>query len=1052
MNIEDKLKTAIEKLSPKQKEKILDLILSDTIGSENVENTCSLVKSVISSAHEGIIVYDTEFRYVEWNPFMEQLAGLKKQDVLGKSAFELFPHLKEQGIDKLLEQALAGETVSAADMYYHVPLTGKTGWTSGTYSPLKSLQGDIIGVLGIVQDITELKKREQQLQSKTALLKSIIDGTSDAIYIKDFEGKYILFNEGASQITGKPADEVMGKDDTFLFSPEESAAVMDADRKVMESGKVSTFEEMVTTAAGDVHTYLSTKGPVFDSEGSVIGLFGVARDITDRKKIEEDLAKSEVKFRTIFDKSTTGKSLTSPAGKLLEVNNAFASMLGYTVDEMQNVDFRQITHPDDVAESSELIRCLLANERETYNLEKRYFHKNGSIVWASVSTTFLRDENLTPLYLITSIIDITERKQAEKELRFTNTILSTQSEASLDGILVIDEKGKVVSFNNKFIEIWGIPNDVIASRSDELALKSVLDKLVSPEEFLTRVSYLYQHRNEKSKEEVALRDKRILDRYSAPLIGTDGNYYGRVWYFRDITDHKQAELALKESEEKYKHLFDFANDAIIMADAETGIIIDVNKKAEEITGKTKSELVGINRQELHPAEHSEKHAAQFSYHVEKGNVHDLVEIVKKDGTLLYAEVSASKINLKGRNVMMGVFRDITERKKAEESLNIYQEKLRQSDKLASIGQLAGGVAHDFRNALSGMIGFTEIVLRTDSGLSPETRNRLEKVMRAGENAANVAKNLLAFSRKGKYKLEVIELDSLVSNCSQILNPVVDKRISIATTYKSRGIKIMGDGENITTALLNLGINARDAMSEGGKLEFVLEQVSSRDIAERNILDVDFKEDSLEYACIEVSDSGMGIDKEVMKHLFEPYFTTKGDKGTGLGLASVFGIIKSHYGYIDVKSEIGKGTSVFMYLPLTENNKGAESSKLYVKGTGNILVIDDDENVRLVLHDMIESMGYKSKVADNGPCGVELLKKSNDFELIFLDMNMPVQSGQKTFQQIREISSSVPIIVCSGYSDDEKGINKILESARTDYLAKPFTIEHVSEMLAKYVRK
>ena len=270
----------------------------------------------------------------------------------------------------------------------------------------------------------------------------------------------------------------------------------------------------------------------------------------ERKRAEEAMRESEARFRDTFERSAIGNSLTGRDGRLLNVNQALADMLGFSIEELQQLTFADITHPDDVAETRECVRSVFAGERTGYRLERRYRHQDGHFVFADVSTTLLRDDHGAPLCLITSVVDISARKRAEEELRFRNVVLTTQQESSIDGILVVDVNGKMVSSNGRFAEMWGIPSDIMESRSDERALQSVMEKLADPEGFISEVKRLYATPDEKSRDEIALKDGRTFDRYSAPMLDADKKCFGRVWHFRDITEQRRiaAELAAANSE------------------------------------------------------------------------------------------------------------------------------------------------------------------------------------------------------------------------------------------------------------------------------------------------------------------------------------------------------------------------------------------------------------------------------------------------------------------------------------------------------------------------
>ncbi|PKQ16482.1 MAG: hypothetical protein CVT67_04950 [Actinobacteria bacterium HGW-Actinobacteria-7] len=293
---------------------------------------------------------------------------------------------------------------------------------------------------------------EQALVSSRELLQSVINGTTDAVYVKDLAGRYLLFNHGAELTTGKSAQDVLGKDDTFLFPAEEARIVMDADREVIEGGVPRTYEEHVTAADGTLRHFLSTKGPIFDSEHQPSGLFGIARDITERKRMEEEIREREYKFRHLFDHSSVPMSLTVPDGPF-EPNGALCEMLGYTREELSDqATWMSVSHPDDVAETGRQIEVLISGERAVARFEKRFIRKNGEMVWADLSSSLRRNAEGEPLYLMTTIIDITARRQAEDELRASEEKFRRMFEATPNAMTVQTREGVLLDCNDAFCD------------------------------------------------------------------------------------------------------------------------------------------------------------------------------------------------------------------------------------------------------------------------------------------------------------------------------------------------------------------------------------------------------------------------------------------------------------------------------------------------------------------------------------------------------------------------------------------------------------------------
>jgi len=319
------------------------------------------------------------------------------------------------------------------------------------------------------------------------------------------------------------------------------AAGWRAHRAVLDAHLPFRDFELSRPGADGTERHISISGdPVFDESGAFQGYRGVGTDITERKRGERLVRDSEKRFRAIFDQAPIAMALLDKQGRPIVSNSPLTKMVGYSNAELSQMKFSDFTYPEDVDNDVHQFRELLEGKISTYSMEKRYVHKKGNLIWAKLFVTMLRDEYGLPQDIIGMAEDITERKRSEEEIAFKNTILNTQQETSLDAILVVDESRRIISYNQNFIDLWRLPSQLVTARVDAPVLQSVADQAENLEAFSARVQFLYAHRDVKSHEEVPLKDGRIVDRYSAPIIGADGRYYGRVWYFRDITERKEA--------------------------------------------------------------------------------------------------------------------------------------------------------------------------------------------------------------------------------------------------------------------------------------------------------------------------------------------------------------------------------------------------------------------------------------------------------------------------------------------------------------------------------
>lgn len=394
--------------------------------------------------------------------------------------------------------------------------------------------------------------------------------------------------------------------------------------------------------------------------------------------------------------------------------------------------------------------------------------------------------------------------------------------------------------------------------------------------------------------------------------------------------------------------------------------------------------------------------------------------------------------------------EILERKKAEEERKRLTEQLHQSQKMEVIGQLAGGVAHDFNNVLTGILGAAEFIY-LQRELPDIVRKYLTMILSAGKRAGDMTRQLLAFSRKGQNISDHTDVLNVLNDTINLLGHTINKNIKIRLINKSSETFIIGDKALLQNVFMNLGINASQAMPEGGNLDFILDNIYLDGPYCKASL---FNLDPGNYLKIIVQDTGCGIPAEFITRIFEPFFTTKErGKGTGLGLAVVYGIIQNHSGSITVYSEPEKGTAFHIYLPLIEPKTGNVSEyPVSLKGTGTILVVDDEEMIRLTASSLLMYMGYDVVCADNGKNGLDTFIKNRDnINLIILDMIMPVMGGREAFEKIREMDKNVPIIISSGFSR-EQDLESIKEKGISGFLQKPFSMSELSKLVAEALHK
>lgn len=392
-----------------------------------------------------------------------------------------------------------------------------------------------------------------------------------------------------------------------------------------------------------------------------------------------------------------------------------------------------------------------------------------------------------------------------------------------------------------------------------------------------------------------------------------------------------------------------------------------------------------------------------------------------------------------------------ERRRAETQRRELEEQLHQAQKMEAVGRLASGISHDFNNILGAVSGYAELVKQVAQQTTPKLANYADQILKAADRGADLATQLLAFSRQARIRQVPVDVNKTIEEVVSLLERTVDPRITIEQESHAEKSIVMGDGSQLTNALLNLGINARDAMPEGGTLTLRTESASANPGA--------FPHDQLEgapaeYLCIVVTDTGTGMDNETLRKLFEPFFTTKElGRGTGLGLAGVYGTLQQHKGHITVESTPGRGTTFRVYLPLAPQGQAPEQTRepqqpRTARGSGNVLLVDDDEMVRGAAREMLRSIGYEVMCCNDGDEALSLYEQNgNGFDVVVLDIVMPRLDGVACLRELKRINPDIVVVAVSGYSDKAKETEILQEGARA-FLRKPFHVSELTQTLSK----
>ncbi len=911
---------------------------------------------------------------------------------------------------------------------------GQSRWLRDHAHPVwDGKQQRVVRIYGAAQDITEQKKAEQAVREREEWFRRLADTTSTAIFIYQGE-RFVYANKATEELSGYTNQELLSQRFWDVVHPDFRELVRERGLARQRGEAVPNRYEFPIVRKDSTARWIDFTAGKIDWQGQPAAI-GTAFDITERKLVEQALRENEQRYRSIVENINQAYYEADRRGIFTYCNPGLLIISGYSAEELLGtVSYRLIADEDRRKVIAQYERWL-KEKRTDMAMEFRVQTKSGRIFWVEQVTHVEFDEQGNFVKATNVLRDIDERKRAEETLRQSEQKYRQLFESANDAIMIFEPEGEVIlDVNRKACEVYGFTREELIGMS----LKAISTDVPRGEERIRRVL----------QEGVLVNFESVHKTKSGAQInvlisGSVIEYEGRraiLSIHRDITERKKVEQQLEEQRALLSSIFEASRDGILLED-EHEMIAYVNTAYAHIFGYDRPEELIGRPVSVVQSEKDDQRMRDYARKRLRGEpAPSLYEFtgVRKDGTSINLEVSVAVAELGARKYIISVLRDVGERKRAEAERKRLEQQLYQAQKLESIGTLASGIAHDFNNILAIIMGHASLLEQLHDDRH-KLAKRAETILKATERGASLVKQLLTFARKAERVLEPFDVNLLIREMGKMLRETFPRDIELQLHLEKDLPAIVVDANQLHQVVLNLCVNARDAMPNGGTLTIATARVKAEALSHRfpNVA-------AREYLTLTISDTGVGIDPQIRDRIIEPFFTTKAPgHGTGLGLAVVHGIVSSHGGFIDVESEVGKGTVFSLYFPIPErpvqlSPVASVEAETVRGGTETILLVEDEEMLRTMLVTLLESKGYRVLTASDGEEGFELYQRHRqNIQLVLSDFGLSKLNGAELFRRVKALDPRARVILASGFFEPQLRVD-LEQQGVAHLLSKPYS--------------
>ncbi len=1006
-------------------------------------------EAILDSLPGTFFLLDSQGKHLRANTSGLVALGYSFAEISNMHALDFIAEEDKPAAQRALEEVIAKGTASVEAQ--HLAKDGRK--TPFLFTAKKFIIDDLPYILGTGLNITARKEAEEALRESEERYRSLFQNNHSVMLLIDPEtGAVMDANHAACAYYGFSKEELLAKKITDINTLTPEQVFQEMQRAKAEERK--RFEFRHRLAGGEVRDVVVFSGPI-RIKGQEL-LYSIVHDVTARKEAEKALRVSQEYLKTVMESVGAGIVVVDAETRQIVDINPFAEKI-ISIPREEIID--KICHEHICP--AEIGKCPVMDLGLTVDQSERLLLTGcGQTIPILKTVTHFQKEGRK--YLLETFLDITERKRMEEALRESEGRFRQVVESSPLPIGIGNDSGMIEYVNPKFMETFGYTLEDLPRLEDWFRLaypdpayrQSLVSWWQKAWERITQNGTA-----EVVEAEITCKDdsKRIMEIFGT-LMGNKS-----LVVFNDLTERKRAEVALRDSERRLSEIIDFLPDATFVIDL-TGKVIAWNRAIEEMTGVKAESMIGKGNYE---------YALPF-YGIRRPILIDLVfmtdaeiekeySFIKREGDILLAE---AHVPIKGEMYLLWgkarplydsegkivgaieTIRDISVRQRAEEERARLEAQMREVQKLESLGVLAGGIAHDFNNLLMAILGNADLALLAMSIASP-ARPHVEEITRGSLRAADLCRQMLAYSGKGRFVISRYDLAEIVQEMAQMLRVSVSKKASLRYSFAADLPAVEVDATQMRQVIMNLIINASEALEDQNGFISVASGVMDCD---RAFLAESYLDDKLpegRYVYLEVADTGCGMNDDTRQRIFDPFFTTK-FTGRGLGLAAVLGIVRGHQGAIKVYSEPGQGTTFKVLLPAVDWAPGERAVNAAPKSPplpgGTILLVDDDPQVRQVASQMLERLGFKVLTAAHGREGLEVFKAGRgEIDCVILDLTMPEMAGEEVFRKLRRLRKDVRVILSSGFNEQDV-TQRFAGKGVAGFIQKPYTMRMLRETL------